>query len=60
MKIVDAPGAFIRRNKVFKLVELSYTLTKLEEKYSPALDNYGQSCFVRSDYLKMKCVCKTQ
>jgi hypothetical protein len=26
----------------------------------PALDNYGQSCFVRSDFLKMKCVCKTQ
>ena len=24
-----------------------------------ALDNYGQSCFVRSDFLKMKCVCKT-
>ena len=43
MKIVDAPGAFIRRNKVFKLVELSYTLIKLEEKYSPALDNYGQN-----------------
>jgi hypothetical protein len=28
--------------------------------YVPALDNYGQSCFVRSDFLKMKCVCKTQ
>jgi hypothetical protein len=27
----------------------------------PALDNYGQSCFVRSDFfLKMKCACKTQ
>jgi hypothetical protein len=22
---------------------------KLEKKYAPALDNYGQSCFVRSD-----------
>jgi hypothetical protein len=33
---------------------------KLEKKYAPALDNYGQSCFVRSDLLKMKCVCKTQ
>ena len=33
---------------------------KLEKKYAPALDNYGQSCFVRSDFLKMKCVCKTQ
>jgi hypothetical protein len=32
----------------------------LEKKYAPALDNYGQSCFVRSDFLKMKCVCKTQ
>jgi hypothetical protein len=26
----------------------------------PALDNYWQSCFVRSDFLKMKCVCETQ
>ena len=33
---------------------------KLENKYAPALDNYGQSCFVRCDFLKMKCVCKTQ
>jgi hypothetical protein len=33
---------------------------KLEKKYAPTLDNYGQSCFVRSDFLKMKCVCKTQ
>ena len=33
---------------------------KLEKKYAPALDNYGQSCCVRSDFLKMKCVCKTQ
>jgi len=33
---------------------------KLEKKYAPALDNYGQSCFVRSDFLKMKCVSKTQ
>ena len=33
---------------------------KLEKKYAPALDNYGQSCFVRSDFFKMKCVCKTQ
>ena len=33
---------------------------KLEKKYAPALDNHGQSCFVRSDFLKMKCVCKTQ
>jgi hypothetical protein len=33
---------------------------KLEKKYAPALDNYEQSCFVRSDFLKMKCVCKTQ
>ena len=29
---------------------------QLEKKYAPALDNYGQSCFVRSDFLKMKCV----
>jgi hypothetical protein len=33
---------------------------KLEKKYAPTLDNYGQSCFARSDFLKMKCVCKTQ
>jgi hypothetical protein len=33
---------------------------KQEKKYAPTLDNYGQSCFVRSDFLKMKCVCKTQ
>ena len=25
---------------------------KLEKKYAPALDNYGQSCFVRSDFKK--------
>ena len=35
-----------------------YYIVELEKKY--ALDNYGQSCFVRSDFLKMKCVCKTQ
>ena len=33
---------------------------KLEKKYDPALDNYGQSCFVRNEFLKMKCVCRTQ
>ena len=27
-------------------------LEKLEKKYAPALDNYGQSCFVRSNFLK--------
>ena len=25
---------------------------KLEKKYAAALDNYGQSCFVRSDFFK--------
>ena len=35
-------------------------LNKLEKKYAPTLDNNGQICFVRSDFLKMKCVCKTQ
>ena len=35
-------------------------MKKLEKKYTPTLDNNGQSCFVRSDFLKMKCVCKTQ
>ena len=33
-----------------------HSYTKLEKKYA----NYGQSCFVRSDLKKMKCVCKTQ
>ena len=36
-------------------------MIKRTRKYVwPALDNYGQSCFVRRDCLKMKCVCKTQ
>ena len=25
-------------------------IPKLEKKYAPALDNYGQSCFARSDF----------
>jgi hypothetical protein len=29
---------------------------KTRKEVCPALDNYGQSCFVRSDFLKMKCV----
>jgi hypothetical protein len=33
---------------------------KPEKKCASALDNYVHSCFVRSDFLKMKCVCKTQ
>ena len=33
---------------------------RLEKKYAPALVNYGQSCFIRSDFFKMKCVCETQ
>jgi hypothetical protein len=33
---------------------------KLEKKYAPTIDNYGQCCFIRSDFFKMKCVCKTQ
>ena len=37
---------------------MNITKKKLEKKYAPALDNYGQSCFVRSDFEKMKC--KTQ
>jgi hypothetical protein len=37
-----------------------FVIYKLEKKYAPTLDNYGQSCFVRSDFLKMKCVCKPQ
>ena len=42
-----------------KINELLH-FNKLEKKYAPALDNYGQSCYVRSDLKKMKCVCKTQ
>ena len=38
-----------------KINELLH-FNKLEKKYAPALDNYGQSCFVRSDLKKMKCV----
>jgi hypothetical protein len=34
-----------------------FVIYNLENKYAPALDNYEQSCFVRSDFLKMKCVC---
>jgi hypothetical protein len=48
---------------IIKIVFNEYLIQhtcKLEKKYAPALDNYGQSCFVRSDFLKMKCVCKTQ
>ena len=33
---------------------------KSDKNYAPTLDNYGQSGFVRSDFFKMKCVCKTQ
>ena len=50
-------------NVQFKILrtDLNVILTlKLEKKYAPALDNYEQSCFVRSDFLKMKCVRKTQ
>jgi len=25
-------------------------INKLEKKYAPALDNYGQSCFVKCDF----------
>jgi hypothetical protein len=32
---------------------LSNLPRKLEKKYAPALDNYGQNCFVRSDFSKM-------
>jgi hypothetical protein len=39
-----------------KQQKLSYMLhdkkKKLEKKYAPTIDNYGQSCFDRSDFLK--------
>jgi hypothetical protein len=35
---------------------------ELEKKYAPALESIimEKICFVRSDFSKMKCVCKTQ
>jgi hypothetical protein len=39
-----------------KLICLVKDIYKLEKKYAPALDNYCQSCFVRNDFKKMKCV----
>ena len=49
---------------LYRQVELSTSYInlffKLEKKYAPTLDDYGQSCFVRSDFLIMKYVCKTQ
>ena len=54
----------ILNNKIYHKVRTvpksNWNRTELEKKYVPAIDNYGQSCFVRSDFLKMKCVCKTQ
>ena len=44
----------------FKTENVCNNWKELEKKYSPALDNYRQSCFVRSDLKKKKCVCKTQ
>ena len=41
-------------------ISFQILIERLEKKYAPALDNYGQSCFVRSDFIKMKCVCKIQ
>ena len=36
----------VRERFIYKYYKL---LQKLEKRYAPALDNYGQSCFVRSD-----------
>ena len=33
---------------------------KTRKEVCPPLDNYGPSCFLRSDFLKIKCVCNTQ
>ena len=43
-----------------QLICIPCLFKKLEKKYAPTVHNYGQSRFVRSDFLKMKCVCKTQ
>ena len=39
---------------------ISASSKKLEKKYALTLDNYGQSCFVRSNIRKKRSVCKTQ
>jgi hypothetical protein len=48
----------ILNNKIYHKVRTvpksNWNRTELEKKYAPAIDNYGQSCFVRSDFLKMK------
>ena len=46
---------YIKRKRVIGK-DNDNTHYKLEKKYAPALDNYGQSCFVRSDFF----FCKTQ
>ena len=38
------------------LKEKNQTKTR-KKKYAPALDNYGQSCFVRSDFFFKNEVC---
>jgi hypothetical protein len=47
-----------KTNKKQKKKEKKKTknMQKLEKKYAPTLDNHGQSCFVRSDLKKMKCL----
>ena len=49
-----------KEKKIIKLMTLRMYLKLEKSMYVPTLDNYGQSCFVRNDFLKMKCVCKTQ
>jgi hypothetical protein len=52
---------FVRPHKVSKIVEIQIMQqSKTRKEVCPALDNYGQSCFVRSDLKKVKCVWKTQ
>ena len=41
----------IQRQNNTTMEQFKYIL-KLEKKYAPAFDNYGQSCFVRSDFFK--------
>ena len=36
-------------DKITKVTEKPVIYVKLEKKVCPALDNYGQSCFVRND-----------
>jgi hypothetical protein len=63
IEVVTKTGltVYVRKHAILQIfLHLAKSTKKLEKKYAPALHNYGQSCFVWSDFLKMKCICKTQ